>query len=411
MRYKNLARPELLRRARARRSPPAAATTAAPAPAARARARPAAAPPRPAAPSTAPARRSRRPSTRSGPPASRTTRARPSTTRPSAPAAASRSSRAGTVDFGATDSAMKDEEVAAAQKKGAIRSTSRRCSAPSPSPTTSTASTRASSSTARPIADIFLGKIKKWNDPKIASQNSGTQPAEHEHHGLPPLRRVGHDEELHRLPRRLLPGVEERPRRRQDGQVADRHRRQGQRRRRRLREADRGRGRLRRAGLRAAEQLHVRGDEEQVGRVHRAVARVHVGRRRGRRRRRTTCASARSTRRTRRPTRSPPSRSCSSSRTRARPARARTPAKLVKSWLNYALGDGQQVAPQLQYAPLPATIKTKAQAKVDALQCNGEPPRSQAPSADGSRDSISARRGGRPIARAVAALARSRSGC
>jgi phosphate transport system substrate-binding protein len=46
-------------------------------------------------------------------------------------------------------------------------------------------------------------------------------------------------------------------------------------------------------------------------------------------------------------------------------------AKLVKSWLDYALGDGQKVAPELQYAPLPDTIRQKAQAKVDALQCNG----------------------------------------
>ncbi|NUR76823.1 MAG: phosphate ABC transporter substrate-binding protein PstS [Thermoleophilia bacterium] len=47
-------------------------------------------------------------------------------------------------------------------------------------------------------------------------------------------------------------------------------------------------------------------------------------------------------------------------------------AKLVKDWLNYALGPGQQVASQLQYAPLPDGIKTKAQAKVDGLQCNGQ---------------------------------------
>jgi phosphate transport system substrate-binding protein len=46
-------------------------------------------------------------------------------------------------------------------------------------------------------------------------------------------------------------------------------------------------------------------------------------------------------------------------------------AKLVKSWLGYALGDGQKIAPELQYAPLPDPIKQKAQAKVDALQCNG----------------------------------------
>ena len=82
------------------------------------------------------------------------------------------------------------------------------------------------------VADIFLGKIKKWNDPAIAKQNPGVEAAERRHHGLPPLRRVGHDQAVHDVPRRLLARVEERPGRRQDGQVADRHRRQGQRRRR-----------------------------------------------------------------------------------------------------------------------------------------------------------------------------------
>jgi phosphate transport system substrate-binding protein len=48
-------------------------------------------------------------------------------------------------------------------------------------------------------------------------------------------------------------------------------------------------------------------------------------------------------------------------------------AKLVKSWLDYALGAGQEIAPQLEYAPLPDAIKQKAQAKVDGLQCNGSP--------------------------------------
>jgi phosphate transport system substrate-binding protein len=46
-------------------------------------------------------------------------------------------------------------------------------------------------------------------------------------------------------------------------------------------------------------------------------------------------------------------------------------AGLVKDWLNYAEGPGQPVARELQYAPLPDAIKSKAQAKVDGLQCNG----------------------------------------
>jgi phosphate transport system substrate-binding protein len=48
-------------------------------------------------------------------------------------------------------------------------------------------------------------------------------------------------------------------------------------------------------------------------------------------------------------------------------------ARAVDGWLDYALGAGQQVAPQLQYAPLPEAIKAKAKAKVAALQCDGKP--------------------------------------
>lgn len=45
----------------------------------------------------------------------------------------------------------------------------------------------------------------------------------------------------------------------------------------------------------------------------------------------------------------------------------------LKSWLTYILGDGQRIAPQLEYAPLPASIQSKAQARVDGLVCNGKP--------------------------------------
>jgi phosphate transport system substrate-binding protein len=47
-------------------------------------------------------------------------------------------------------------------------------------------------------------------------------------------------------------------------------------------------------------------------------------------------------------------------------------AQRVSNWLNYALGAGQPVASTLKYAPLPTSIKTKAQAKVDGLKCNGQ---------------------------------------
>lgn len=46
-------------------------------------------------------------------------------------------------------------------------------------------------------------------------------------------------------------------------------------------------------------------------------------------------------------------------------------ANRVKAWLDYALGDGQHVAPSLQYAALPPNVLTKAKAKVATLTCNG----------------------------------------
>jgi len=46
-------------------------------------------------------------------------------------------------------------------------------------------------------------------------------------------------------------------------------------------------------------------------------------------------------------------------------------ANRVKAWLNYALSDGQNAAKELQYAPLPSAIKSAAQQKVDGLKCNG----------------------------------------
>jgi phosphate transport system substrate-binding protein len=46
-------------------------------------------------------------------------------------------------------------------------------------------------------------------------------------------------------------------------------------------------------------------------------------------------------------------------------------AKATKIILDYGLGEGQNVAKQLEFAPLPASIKSKSQAAVDKLQCNG----------------------------------------
>jgi phosphate transport system substrate-binding protein len=48
-------------------------------------------------------------------------------------------------------------------------------------------------------------------------------------------------------------------------------------------------------------------------------------------------------------------------------------AKALKAFLDYGLGDGQQVAQKLFYAPLPSALLTKAKAQVAKLTCNGSP--------------------------------------
>ena len=45
----------------------------------------------------------------------------------------------------------------------------------------------------------------------------------------------------------------------------------------------------------------------------------------------------------------------------------------LKGWLDYALGDGQEVAKELQYAPLPAAVLEQGQGQGGGLTCNGEP--------------------------------------
>ena len=200
---------------------------------------------------------------------------------------------AGTVDFGAHRLGDERRGDHGRREEGRRRSTSRPSSAPSPSSYNVDGVETGLKLDGATIADIFLGKIKKWNDPAIAALNPGVELPGHRRSrsATAPTSRA----RPRTSPTFLAdysPGVGERPGRRQVRQVADRHRRQGQRRRRRLRQADRRRGRLRRAGLRAAEQLHVRRRQEQGGQVRRADARVDLGRRRGPRRSRTTCASA-----------------------------------------------------------------------------------------------------------------------
>ncbi len=78
------------------------------------------------------------------------------------------------------------------------------------------------------VADIFLGKITKWNDARIAAENSGGQASRRGHPRRPSLRRQRDDLHLHRLPHRGEPGVGVGTGEGEVGAVAGRTRRQGE---------------------------------------------------------------------------------------------------------------------------------------------------------------------------------------
>ena len=149
-----------------------------------------------------------------------------------------------------------------------------RCSPRSPARTSSPTTSASSRTRIRSrldgatLADIFLGKITKWNDPAIAALNPGVDAAGQGHHRRPPLRWLGHHLHLHRLPVDRQRRLEVEGRQRHVGRVAGRPRRQGQRGRGRHAPAERRRHRLRRTRLRDAEQAAHRQDD-QPGRHHR----------------------------------------------------------------------------------------------------------------------------------------------
>ena len=48
-------------------------------------------------------------------------------------------------------------------------------------------------------------------------------------------------------------------------------------------------------------------------------------------------------------------------------------AKAVKQFVDYGLGEGQNVLGKLQYAQLPSEVLSKAKEAASGLQCNGAP--------------------------------------
>ena len=122
----------------------------------------------------------------------------------SARAPASPQLAAGTVDFARLRSAA-DAATTARRSRRARPSRSPSSSGPSRSPTTSRASTTGLKLDGATTADIFLGQDHELERPDDRGAQPGGEPAGRQDHGRPPLGRVGHDEGLHDLPRRLQP--------------------------------------------------------------------------------------------------------------------------------------------------------------------------------------------------------------
>ncbi len=78
------------------------------------------------------------------------------------------------------------------------------------------------------LADIYLGKITKWNDKAVADLNPGVTPAGQRYRRGASRRWFRHHLHLHQLPVQGQPDVEGEGRRRHGGAVAGRPRRQGQ---------------------------------------------------------------------------------------------------------------------------------------------------------------------------------------
>jgi phosphate transport system substrate-binding protein len=278
---------------------------------------------------------------------------------------------AGTVDFGATDSAMKDEEIAAAKKKGV----------PVHVPTVFGAVTvsynvkgletglKLEGST---IADIFRGKITTWNDPAIAGQNSGAK--------LPSTKiTVCHRSDESGTTKNFTDFLVAYSKAWESGPGSDKSV-----------EWPTGTGAKGNDGVAAC----IKQNDGAVGYVEQAYALAN----------KFTFASVKNASgKYIEPTLESTSAAGSGLKVPADlrfsainapggdayPITAATfmlvyqdsckaglssgKAQSLKAWLDYAEGDGQNVAKELYYAPLPDAVHTAAMAKVAALQCNGQP--------------------------------------
>ena len=131
---------------------------------------------------------------------------------------------AGTVDFGASDMPMTDEQIAEARKSkllhfptvlGAVVPTYNLPASP-----------QDLKFTPESLAGIFLGTITSGTIPRIAKDNPGVKLPDRRHRGGAPFRRQRHHLHLDRLPFQGQPGMEEQGGRGHLGQLAGRPRRQ-----------------------------------------------------------------------------------------------------------------------------------------------------------------------------------------
>jgi phosphate transport system substrate-binding protein len=278
---------------------------------------------------------------------------------------------AGTVDFGASDAPMKDDEIATAKKQG---------SDPVHVPTVLGAVTisynldgvdQGLKLDGKTAADIFLGKVKKWNDPEIASQNSGVQ--------LPSDSiTVCHRSDESGTTKNFTEFLADYSPAWKSGPGVDKSVKWPT-----------GTGAKGNDGVAGC----VKQTKGAVGYVEQAYALQNkfttaaVKNSSGKFVEASLQATSAAARGVTPPAdlrfstinaKSPDAYPISAVtfllvwRDGCKTGQNATQAKLVKDWLNYGLSDGQAVAPQLQYAALPDAIKKKAQAKVDGLRCNGQ---------------------------------------
>src|SRR5215212_9292535 len=279
---------------------------------------------------------------------------------------------AGTVDFGATDSAMKDEELAAAQKKGD----------PLHIPTVLGAVTvsynvegveKGLKLGGATVADIFLGKVTKWNDPEIAEENSGVN--------LPANDiTVCHRSDESGTTANFTSFLNDYSKAWESGPGSDKSV-----------EWPTGTGAKGNDGVAAC----IKQNANSVGYVEQAYALANkftfaaVKNKAGDYVEPTLDATAAAAEGAEPPEdlrfatinaagkQAYPISAVTFLLVYQDPCKAQgmdaTKAKALVSWLNWGETSGQQVAKQLQYAPLPDNIKSQADAKIKSITCNGSP--------------------------------------